>query len=443
MINCFFNWGLLSFFLSMVVYVVFLSLKQLNFRSSNRYLFLKIAFLTLPLQAILFQVELPKYESQKISVMPINRAVSVELPKIDIISSNQSSQFSMGMWSVVGGVLFGVYLLGLIFGLFKIIVSYGSLARLKRASKPIVIDETVLFVHGENLAPAAFGMFNPCILLPKKLISSLTKNELEMVVRHEKEHIDRHDPLFNILRHLVRVVLFFNPIVRQLSHNFEEDMEFSLDESLVIKQKVGIKNYGEILIDLCSVDLLSEPIVCNGLSQKLIKRRILSMKNLNNMKNSQRLIFFALGVVATIGISIPIFNLGVKSNPILSSEKTQYEVKTLKLFNGEERKIKVSSKQNKVDLDYFLVNLASHGSEKLIKIKMDFEVDGNGVQNEIDTRMSQVRDIVVILISSKTFKQISTSDGKKKLKDEIRDTVNSFLTQGKIQKVYFTQFIFS
>ncbi len=94
-----------------------------------------------------------------------------------------------------------------------------------------------------------------------------------------------------------------------------------------------------------------------------------------------------------------------------------------------------------VPLDYFLVNLAEDQGQKLFKVQMEFDVDSVEVQEEINKRMPQVRDIIIILLSSKTYSQISTPKGKENLKEEIRDTVNSFLTKGKINKVLFTQFI--
>jgi flagellar basal body-associated protein FliL len=38
---------------------------------------------------------------------------------------------------------------------------------------------------------------------------------------------------------------------------------------------------------------------------------------------------------------------------------------------------------------------------------------------------------------------MSSPEGKEFLRDEIRDTVNSFLTSGKIKRVHFTEFIFN
>jgi flagellar protein FliL len=96
-----------------------------------------------------------------------------------------------------------------------------------------------------------------------------------------------------------------------------------------------------------------------------------------------------------------------------------------------------------IPMETFLVNLAGSRGNKVAKINLELEVDGPRVQEEIEKRKPQVRDIIIILLSSKTFEQVSSREGKDSLRDEIRDTVNSFLTKGHIKRVYFTEFIFN
>ena len=94
-----------------------------------------------------------------------------------------------------------------------------------------------------------------------------------------------------------------------------------------------------------------------------------------------------------------------------------------------------------VPMETFLVNLAGTRGNKLVKINMELEVDGPKVEDEIEKRKPQIRDIIIILLSSKTYDQVTTKEGKESLRDEVKETVNSFLIKGKIKKVYFTDFI--
>jgi flagellar FliL protein len=96
-----------------------------------------------------------------------------------------------------------------------------------------------------------------------------------------------------------------------------------------------------------------------------------------------------------------------------------------------------------IPMEMFLVNLSGNRGNKVLKVNMELEVEGDRIADEIDKRKPQIRDIIIILLSSKTYAQLSSVEGKEFLRDEIRDTVNSFLTKGKIKRVHFTEFIFN
>jgi flagellar FliL protein len=96
-----------------------------------------------------------------------------------------------------------------------------------------------------------------------------------------------------------------------------------------------------------------------------------------------------------------------------------------------------------IPMETFLVNLSGNRGNKLLKVNMDLELEGGKIADEIDKRKPQIRDIIIILLSSKTYAQLSSPEGKEFLRDEIRDTVNSFLTTGKIKRVLFTEFLFN
>ncbi len=119
------------------------------------------------------------------------------------------------------------------------------------------------------------------------------------------------------------------------------------------------------------------------------------------------------------------------------------------VVHGEAEEQKVDQKKadefvgQTVPLETFLVNLSGSRGRKLLKVNMELELEGASVASEIEKRKPQVRDIIIILLSSNTYGQISSPEGKEYLKEEVRDTVNSFLTKGKIKRVMFTEFIYN
>lgn len=96
-----------------------------------------------------------------------------------------------------------------------------------------------------------------------------------------------------------------------------------------------------------------------------------------------------------------------------------------------------------IPLETFLVNLSGSRGRKLLKINMELEVDGEEVQAEVEQLKPKIRDIIIVILSSKTYAQVSTKDGKDTLRAEIRDQVNLFLTKGQIKRVYFTELIYN
>lgn len=96
-----------------------------------------------------------------------------------------------------------------------------------------------------------------------------------------------------------------------------------------------------------------------------------------------------------------------------------------------------------VPLETFIVNLSGSKGRRIAKVNMELELEGEQVQVEIDKRKAQIRDIIIIILSSKTYDSVSERDGKDALKNEIKDTLNAFLTKGKVVNVYFTEFIYN
>ena len=98
---------------------------------------------------------------------------------------------------------------------------------------------------------------------------------------------------------------------------------------------------------------------------------------------------------------------------------------------------------NVVPLETFIVNLAGSKGRKILKVNMELEVKGADVIQEIDNRKAQIRDFIIIILSSKTFEEVSVKEGKDHLRNEIKDNINTFLVKGKVSNVYFTEFIYN
>ncbi len=96
-----------------------------------------------------------------------------------------------------------------------------------------------------------------------------------------------------------------------------------------------------------------------------------------------------------------------------------------------------------IPLETFVVNLAGAKGRRVIKVNLELELKGEGVAEEVEKRKAQIRDIIIILLSSKTYEEVSQKEGRENLRNEMKDTINSFLSKGKILNIFFTDFIYS
>jgi flagellar FliL protein len=94
-----------------------------------------------------------------------------------------------------------------------------------------------------------------------------------------------------------------------------------------------------------------------------------------------------------------------------------------------------------LSLDTFIVNLADKGGNRYLRVTMDLELGNSELEDEINKRMPQVRDSILMILPSKRFEDISTVQGKIALRDQILETINGFLSQGKITTIFFKEFV--
>jgi len=188
----------------------------------------------------------------------------------------------------------------------------------------------------------------------------------------------------------------------------------------------------------------SSPVVSNSSSGKL--PLVLSIVNL----------LATLGMLAVLVISF----LREKKHPSVEDISIRPEdeaVETEKIKEKEEGgkegkeeegkphespKKKLMNFGRMITLEQFTVNLITPGSvnPKYVRVNISLEVPNEDIENEVTSKMPQVRNVIIDLFNSKRSADLSTSDGRDFLKEEIRNSLNNFLVSGKIKGVYFTNF---
>ena len=109
--------------------------------------------------------------------------------------------------------------------------------------------------------------------------------------------------------------------------------------------------------------------------------------------------------------------------------------------SSEEPKLIKKKKSLMFHLDPFIVNLAKSGGNRFLKVTVSLEMSSPDVRFELKKNIKKITDSILLLLSTKVFKDVYSVQGKFTLKSEITTRVNQFLTKGVVKGAYFTEFI--
>ncbi len=94
-----------------------------------------------------------------------------------------------------------------------------------------------------------------------------------------------------------------------------------------------------------------------------------------------------------------------------------------------------------VPMREFLVNLIDYGGRRFLKATINLEVDNQEVVTEITNKETILRNYIINILSSKTFNDVKSIEGKNELRKAIISKCNLILKTGKVLNVYFNEFI--
>lgn len=92
-------------------------------------------------------------------------------------------------------------------------------------------------------------------------------------------------------------------------------------------------------------------------------------------------------------------------------------------------------------LKSFIVNLAGDNGTRYLKIKMDLEITSEEFNNDLRIRIPQIRDSIMMTLTSKRYEDIKDREGKIALREEVQNQVNQFFKEPCVSNVYFTDLV--
>ena len=94
-------------------------------------------------------------------------------------------------------------------------------------------------------------------------------------------------------------------------------------------------------------------------------------------------------------------------------------------------------------MEPFVVNLLEKGGtgKRYLKVTLSFEVGTEDEKGVIETHKTQLRDSILLLLSSQSMAEVSSMEGKLGLKQDILSRTNQVLGQALVNRIYFTEFV--
>ncbi len=94
-------------------------------------------------------------------------------------------------------------------------------------------------------------------------------------------------------------------------------------------------------------------------------------------------------------------------------------------------------------LESFIVNLMDKAGlgKRYLKVTISLEVGNEEYEKMVERHKPQLRDTILLLLSSQSFNEISTMEGKLELKQALLSRINQVLGQGIVHRIYFTEFV--
>ena len=92
-------------------------------------------------------------------------------------------------------------------------------------------------------------------------------------------------------------------------------------------------------------------------------------------------------------------------------------------------------------LDTMIVNLSDQGGKRYLRVTMALELSDPDAVATIESRLPQVRDAILMILPTKTYDDVSTTDGKITLRSQVMEKINNLMTKGRVNNIYFTEFV--
>jgi TonB family protein len=195
------------------------------------------------------------------------------------------------IWAIGASIVFGRLIAGLI-----------AAARITRPAKNI---DGILY-SDRAATPMTWGFFRPVVILPTYAIA-WSAAERDLVIRHERAHISRHDWLWQTLASIMTAIFWFHPLMWLASFELRREAEGAVDDC-VLANGVTPSDYAGRLLDVARQlrGLATPAAVIPMVRKPELETRVRSILDPTRPRASAGLLVRCAIVLAALALILPI-----------------------------------------------------------------------------------------------------------------------------------------
>jgi len=137
--------------------------------------------------------------------------------------------------SMLAPVLVGVWLIVSATLALRWFHGWRLAVRLSASTRPSSQGPADVRLIDADIEPSVARVFQPVVLLPAALPEKLSAPQLDALLEHEREHIERHDNLKAHLQRMVETLFWFHPLVWIIGRQLVDERERACDEAVLAR----------------------------------------------------------------------------------------------------------------------------------------------------------------------------------------------------------------
>jgi bla regulator protein BlaR1 len=134
------------------------------------------------------------------------------------------------------------------------------------------------FGRSNNISsPLLLGLWRPVIVVPSDFRKRYSAHERLLILAHERTHLQRYDPIANVICAVLQCVFWFNPLAHLAAVRFRFDQELGCDDIVMRRYPGKCRSYAEAILK-SQTSSLPTPLACQLQVIHPLKVRIMQLQ---------------------------------------------------------------------------------------------------------------------------------------------------------------------